>query len=152
MRKTKVLSLMTITALSFTLNGCLIDKINQRLHPKSQMKKTVTDSKQKLPTTALSAQNRIAAVKEYTPSKPSAPIYKESQKTVAKSKKSKKKTYIKKHTKTKKVSKSKVLAPEPYSIEKHEKDPELLGPQTTLKSNPLTKKSDLSSDKKVKKG
>jgi len=34
------------------------------------------------------------------------------------------------------------LKPEPYSLDSNESDPELLGPQSTLKNNPLAKKED----------
>ncbi len=34
------------------------------------------------------------------------------------------------------------LKPEPYSLASKQKDPELLGPQSTLKNNPLAKRSD----------
>lgn len=35
----------------------------------------------------------------------------------------------------------KTLEPEPFSINSKKQDPELLGPQTTLKDNPILKKS-----------
>jgi len=62
-------------------------------------------------------------------------------KKVAKKVKVKKSKHVtKKVTKRKKVIKRKVKQKsEPYSIEKNENDPELLGPQTTLDSNPLSK-------------
>ncbi len=40
----------------------------------------------------------------------------------------------------KKAIAKKIIKDEPFSIKKSKKDPELLGPQTTLKSNPLTQK------------
>jgi len=54
--------------------------------------------------------------------------------------KKKPKKRVKKSKKRVKKRRAHKIAPEPYSIEKNEADPELLGPQTTLDSNPLERK------------
>ena len=73
---------------------------------------------------------------------------KKSVKSIKKIKKSKVKLAAKKSHNTKKRvhnNKPKKLKPEPFSIKSHKADPELLGPQTTLSNNPISKL-----DKKVK--
>ena len=138
----QIRTLITITTISFLMNGCLLDRIQKRLsisqNAKQNNKKVVKDLNQ----TISNSQ------KEYKPSKPTEPIYAQPDKieVVPKNKQIAKKVNIKK---TKKVV-HKVL-PEPYSIKKNESDPELLGPQTTLKSNPLTKKDPLVEKTKSKK-
>ena len=62
---------------------------------------------------------------------------------------SKRKTYIKSNT-SKKVAiirKKHKLKLEPFSIKSKQKDPELLGPQTTLKNNPISKVESSTSNK-----
>ncbi len=53
----------------------------------------------------------------------------------------KKEKYIKRYIKKSRVVRGKIkkFQAEPFSIKSKEKDPELLGPQTTLKNNPLSK-------------
>lgn len=139
----QIRTLITITTISFLMNGCLLDRIQQRLSISQNAKQEKK------------AEHKIEeSKKEYKPSKPTEPIYTQPDKIEvepAKEKviKSTKKTYKPKKTHKKKLVEK--MAPEPYSIEKHESDPELLGPQTTLKSNPLTKK-DISLKKDKKKG
>lgn len=147
MRKTKIISLTTIVALSFGLNGCILDRIKQRLHPKSHKSKKIV-SNNNISQNIQQKQTVLPVEKQYTPSKPTAPIYKNSEKKSVESKKETKHKKIVKKKIIKKHHKPKKIAPEPYSIEKNEQDPELLGPQTTLHSNPLTKKTKAVKDKK----
>ena len=54
-----------------------------------------------------------------------------------------------KNIKKRRVAKNKTnkLKPEPFSIKSNQKDPELLGPQTTLKNNPISKVESATSNK-----
>ncbi|NPA28279.1 MAG: hypothetical protein GXN91_04485 [Epsilonproteobacteria bacterium] len=84
---------------------------------------------------------RVSTAKQ-TPTKKSTPVKNSTPKVTKKStssKSSKSSSSSKKRVKRKPVKKAKkpvVLKPEPFSIERNEEDPELLGPQTTL-DNPL---------------
>jgi len=143
----KFYTLTAIILISFVLNGCILDRIKQRVYAKKQIQKQEQAIKRREATTA--------DKKVYTPSKPTATIYKEEKELSVKHHKVKKasskvKTTKKKYSKKRHYVRKKVkLKPEPYSIEKDEQDPELLGPQTTLDSNPLTNNSKAKeSDKK----
>ncbi len=137
----QIKTLITITTISFLMNGCLLDRIQKRLsisQNAKQNKKIAKDLNQTI----------NSSKKEYKPSKPTEPIYAQPDKIEVSSKKRQinKKVHIKKPKKV--VHK---ILPEPYSIKKNESDPELLGPQTTIKSNPLTKKEPLVEKTKTKK-
>ncbi len=129
------ISILLIVA--FVMNGCLVDRIKQRMQARELMKQR-----------QLKEVETFEKPKLYKPSP--SPLKEESRTTVVK-KKSKKIKKIKKRVKTKvkkkKHTPKKVV--EPYSIEKDEADPELLGPQTTLKSNPLTKKAQSTTTNKM---
>ncbi len=149
MKKRVILIIVSIT---FMLNGCLIDRIKQRLAYKQSIQKRAAEKKE--------VPAKKTKVVKYEPSKPTEPIYKNPEKievtpaaqpaakpAVIPAKKKKptvKKTKKKHYTVRKK--KPRTLKPEPYSISSNEQDPELLGPQTTLKSNPLSQ-----TDKNLKK-
>ncbi len=151
------ISLIIITAL--TMNGCLLDRIKQRQLIQRQLKEQQqhikSNSKSNLGTrsrrASVSLNQQILPTQYakqepvlYTPSASNLAIEKDNyieKRKITTNKKYKKKTtkitkYKKRSTKHKKrVAK---VTQEPYSIEKNEADPELLGPQTTLESNPLT--------------
>ena len=154
----KKILLLTVIV-SIAMNGCVVDRIKQRVYAKKLKeynlhKKQTLAVKQRKVTTTNDVKVVETITKEqpkvlYTPSKPNLKVdnYKKVTKKIKskiKSKvESKEKKVVKKsaskrvkrvHKKVAKVYK------EPYSIEKHESDPELLGPQTTLDSNPLVKK------------
>ena len=160
----RIYTLLTVFLVSILLNGCIVDRIKQRLAVEKQLEtqtQTASVKNQNLGTEASTVkQTYVEAkrkVKTYKPSKPTAPIYANPQQTEVKTAKPKAvvkhKAVVKKvKKKSSKVSKSKVVkkvkhkrkhrvkkvVPEPYSIKKNESDPELLGPQTTLDSNPLS--------------
>ena len=154
----KFYTLTAIIFITFTLNGCILDRMKQRMYAKKQIEKQEQVIAKREGTTRQSASSEK---KVYTPSKATAPIYKEekviSAKPAVKHKRVKKvsskvKATKKKYSKKRKHIRKKVkLKPEPYSIGKDEQDPELLGPQTTLDSNPLTNntKSKVSDKKKI---
>jgi hypothetical protein len=127
--------------IAFLMNGCLVDRIKQRMYAKEVMKKQ-----------QLKEVKTFQKPKLYTPSpspltatqQPAKKVVKKSNKSIKHKKSSAKKTTT--HTHKKRVKKAVI---EPYSIEKDESDPELLGPQTTLKSNPLTKKESSSTTNKM---
>ena len=152
----KFYTLISIIFISFVLNGCILDRIKQRLYAKKQIEKQEEVIKQR-ESKATTVQKATEVKKVYKPSKATAPIYAEENKVevkpVTKYKKAKSsvKTTKKKYSKKRKHKRKKVaLKPEPYSIGKDEQDPELLGPQTTLDSNPLTKNSKVKDSKKKK--
>ena len=160
----RIYTLLTVFLVSILLNGCIVDRIKQRLAVEKQLEtqtQTASVKNQNLGTEASTAKGTYVVakrkVKTYKPSKPTAPIYANPQQTEVKTAKPKAvvkhKAVVKKvKKKSSKVSKSKVVkkvkhkrkhrvkkvVPEPYSIKKNESDPELLGPQTTLDSNPLS--------------
>jgi len=165
----RIYTLLTVFLVSILLNGCIVDRIKQRLAVEKQLEtqtQTASVKNQNLGTEASTVKQtyvvakKVVAkrkVKTYKPSKPTAPIYANPQQTEVKTAKPKAvvkhKAVVKKvKKKSSKVSKSKVVkkvkhkrkhrvkkvVPEPYSIKKNESDPELLGPQTTLDSNPLS--------------
>ena len=174
----KFYTLTTIILISFALNGCIIDRIKQRMFAKKQIEKQEQAIEKKnrkvtqretVPRKSATRQNASKSKKVYKPSKVTAPIYskpeevkvepvvehryKKTAHTVKTSTKSVKKKYTKKkkHISNKKhVAKKVKIKPEPYSIEKDEQDPELLGPQTTMDSNPLTHNTKASDSKKKK--
>jgi PBP1b-binding outer membrane lipoprotein LpoB len=119
-----ILSLILIIA--FFMNGCLVDRIKQRMYVRKLMQQ------QKVQV----VQSFKKPKKLYTPSP--APNLEQSTKSTKKS--IKKKKIVKKRVTKKSKKVIKKVTPEPYSIEKDEAAPELLGPQTTLKSNPLKDK------------
>ena len=150
----KFYTLIAIITVSFFLNGCLADRIKQRLFPekKQQVARQVNDGN-KTEKVQPVKRKAVEPKKTYTPSKPTAPIYTEPKPKVINKVKSSNKSYKKKKSHKKKVYKKKVhkIKPEPYSIGKDEADPELLGPQTTIESNPLTKNSKKADKKKKSK-
>ena len=153
----KLYTLISIIFISFVLNGCILDRIKQRLYAKKQIEKQEQAIKQRESKKATIGQRVPETNRVYKPSKATAPIYTEENKVevkpVTKYKKAKSsvKTTKKKYSKKRKHKRKKViLKPEPYSIGKDEQDPELLGPQTTLDSNPLTKNSKVKDSNKKK--
>jgi len=128
----RIYTIFTLFLIAFLLNGCIIDRIKKRLYVQRQIAKQKQETKKNN-----KLGQKVTSKKVYKPSKVSAPIYTEpkqetkKQRVYSKSKRTvKKRKYVKKKV---------IIKPEPYSIEKNEADPELLGPQTTLKSNPLSK-------------
>jgi len=123
------ISILLIVA--FVMNGCLVDRIKQRMYARELMK-----------------QRQLKEVKTFEKPrlyKPSpSPLKEESEIKVTKKAKN-----VKKKIKRKKKKSAPKKVIEPYSIEKDEADPELLGPQTTLKSNPLTKKAQSTTTNKM---
>ncbi len=136
--------ILSVALISVVMNGCLIDKIKQKIYHKSQKDRDINRKSKKLykPT-----PSTLKVEEKFIENKTIAPSRRE------KSKKSKNSVYksskkVLKKSKTKHIKKK--IKPEPYSIEKDETDPELLGPQSTLDSNPL-KKSKEKVKEKVKK-
>ena len=138
------LSIISITILvAFLMNGCLVNRIKQRIMAQNMQKQAEQNG-------TVAVVNDFNETKLYQPSSANPALYEDVKKNKKRKTTKKKKKYTKKkkrvkttkkkkkYTKSKKVKK---IAPEPYSIEKNEEDPELLGPQTTLKSNPLSKNS-----------
>ena len=171
----KIRVIVLIVGISFLLNGCLADKIRERVY---YLKMRDSKHKQAKSKTRIGKLHKEAKVQEeviqkrfaksntirkkplYMPSK-AEPIEQTEEveivpleeKKITRKKVTKKKIVIKehkeytkkrvKHKKTvKKVVKKTEQKLEPYSIESDENDPELLGPQTTLESNPLKKDID----------
>ena len=136
----KFYTLTTIIFISFVLNGCILDRIKQRMYAKKQIEKQEQVIAQRESKTT-TKQSLYESKKVYKPSKVTAPIYSDSNDVEVKHKKSNSsvKKNKKKYSKKRRHIRKKVkLKPEPYSIGKDEQDPELLGPQTTMDSNPLT--------------
>lgn len=133
----RIYTIFVIFLSALMLNGCLIDRIKQRLYYEKILKQ-----KQHLPK---------KRVKVYKPSKPNSELYAKPDniEVIPKESKIKKKRSKKHYVKKVKKEKGYKITKEPYSISDNEKDPELLGPQTTLKSNPLTKKSLEEKKKKI---
>ena len=140
----KFYTLTTVILISFLLNGCILDRIKQRIYAKKQIKKQEQVIKQRERRASL-GQRASDSKKVYKPSKATEPIYAEPNevevKPEVKYNKAKSSVSTKKTNKKKYKRKKVKLKPEPYSIGKDEQDPELLGPQTTMDSNPLTKNS-----------
>ena len=153
----KLYTLISIIFISFVLNGCILDRIKQRIYAKKQIQKQEQIINQR-ESKATTLKKATEAKKVYKPSKATDPIYAEENKievkqptTKYKKDKSSMNTIKNKYSKKIKHTRKKVaLKPEPYSIGKDEQDPELLGPQTTLDSNPLTKNSKVKDSKKKK--
>ena len=132
----KFSTISILLILSFLMNGCLVNRIKKRVYQ---------NERQQL------QENNVTEVVEtiqepvlYTPT-PAQPITENKIRTIKKKKKVKKvkkkpKKRVKKSKKRVKKRRAHKIVPEPYSIEKNEADPELLGPQTTLDSNPLERK------------
>jgi len=138
----QIRTLITITTISFIMNGCLLDRIQQRLSVSQNVKQN--KKVEQKDTNAPIKESK----KEYKPSKPTEPIYTQPDKIEV----TPQKPRVTKTIKRKKVKKvAHKITAEPYSIKKNESDPELLGPQTTLKSNPLTKKEPIIAKNKNKK-
>ena len=137
----RIYTLFIIFLSALMLNGCLIDRIRQRLYYKQHTKKVQQYHKK----TTIRKKVYVAQKRVYKPSKPTAPIYKEPKKRV---KIVRKKVKKRRHY-TKKIHKKHILVKEPYSISSNEADPELLGPQTTLESNPLKGKNLKPKKKKI---
>ncbi len=117
-----------LSALSFTIffSGCSIHRF---VGVKKENKKIVKREIKQNSINVHKTKPKIA--KQYT--------IKDEEKSDKKVKK--KKIYTKRNL-SKKVAikrKSHKLKPEPFSIKSNEQDPELLGPQTTLKNNPISK-------------
>ena len=167
----KFYTLTTIILISFALNGCILDRIKQRMFAKKQIEKQEQaiekkNSKAKATVQQSARRSDAKSKKVYKPSKPTAPIYSKPEevkvepkvehtykktKTVTKKRvKTVKKKHIKHAKHQKHVRKKVKIKPEPYSIEKDEQDPELLGPQTTMDSNPLTHNAETIKSKKKK--
>jgi len=142
----RIYTIFTLFLIAFLLNGCIVDRIKKRIFVQRQIAKQKQEAEKnnKLRQKAITEKNKV-----YKPSKPSVPLYTEEnnvkvQSKVKKSVHKKHKKIVKKH----KYAKKKVtIKPEPYSIEKNEGDPELLGPQTTLKANPLSKIEKITKEK-----
>ncbi len=143
----KIKIFISISLVAFLMNGCVIDRIKQRLYMKQQHKKIDVkkeDKKQELykpSKSPLLVEEMILPIEEAPDNKP---VSNSSVKKVKVAKKSSKREVAKR-----KVHSVKKQNPEPYSIEKNENDPELLGPQTTMESNPLTKVNIDESKKKI---
>ena len=144
----RIYTILTVTLISLLLNGCILDRIKQRMAAKQQIEKQrqQTMNKKKL------GQEVLKKEKVYTPSKATAPIYANPNNIEVSHKTVKKISQVKKSKKHKHITKVKKVIPEPYSIKKGDSDPELLGPQTTLKSNPLTINKKIEKSNKKSKG
>ncbi len=138
--------ILSVALISVVMNGCLIDRIKQKVYHKSLKNRDINRRSKKLykPTpSTLKVEEKFIENKTIAPSRrEKSKISKKSKNSVDKSSKK-----VAKKSKTKHIKKK--IKPEPYSIEKDETDPELLGPQSTLDSNPL-KRSKEKVKKKVK--
>ena len=146
-------TILIILISSFILNGCLADRIKQRLYVREYAKHTMIKHHNKKYKNIKVEESFIDAPKEEyiisapTPTRSYTPVVVEEKKIVKKRvkkrviKKHKKKRVAKKRIKKYKKIKKKISHEEPFSIKKDEADPELLGPQTTLKANPLVSKT-----------
>ncbi len=148
-------TILIILISSFILNGCLADRIKQRLYAREYAKHTmIKHHNKKYKNIKVEESFSYAPKEEYIISAPTTtrsytPTVVTKEKRVVK--KYKKKKVIKKRIKKKRVAKKrikkykkikkKISHEEPFSIKKDEADPELLGPQTTLKANPLVSKT-----------
>ncbi|HGZ70450.1 MAG TPA: hypothetical protein ENL00_03295 [Nitratifractor sp.] len=153
--------ILLLLIVGFFMNGCLADRIKQRMYY-LQMKDKIAKQKNR---------NRLKTRREFTAGskvkhdatyKKEKKLYQPSQREtikpipdveeislgshksrkVVKKKKKKNVRKAKVSRKSKKSKKPVKKTYEPYSIEDEKKDPELLGPQTTLESNPLLEDKD----------
>jgi len=153
------ISIISLTVIfAFLMNGCLIDRIKQRRMLAEQMEKNRQSKlikrssklgvRAKRTTLYKPSSNNVEVPPTLTQNRQPllyTPSSIEDNNFKTKTKKYTKKSSINKtkkvQKKRKKVNKNrkkvKKVTHEPYSIEKNEADPELLGPQTTLKENPL---------------
>ncbi len=152
----KFYTLTTIILISFVLNGCILDRIKQRIYAKKQIEKQEQAIKRRESKSSL-REKASESKKVYKPSAATAPIYTDSNEVEVKHESKHKKSNLsikkakKKYSKKREhINKKVKLKPEPYSIGKDEQDPELLGPQTTISSNPLTKNSKVKDSNKKK--
>ena len=133
-----------IASISLVMNGCVVDRIKQRVYAK-KLKEYKLQQQKRLSAKDLKNIKVIETIERkpkvlYTPFKPvvEEPVrYKKVSTNNMKSHKKVSTNSKKSHKKTSHIVKKEYK--EPYSIEQNENDPELLGPQTTLKSNPLFK-------------
>jgi len=147
----KFYTLTIIILISFFLNGCIIDRLKQRIYAKNQIEKQKQIIKHRESKTTKIGSKASKIKKSYEPSKATAPIYAEPDKIEVKPIEKNQKSNISRKKRYAKHIKNKVkLKLEPYSIEDSEQDPELLGPQTTISSNPLTNNSKNKDSKKKK--
>lgn len=126
--------ILSVTLISFIMNGCIIDRIKQRVYHKSKKNIDVNKKSKKIykPT-----KSELKVEEKFIENKPVVKTRSEKVKKSVKSNHSSSKKVAKK-SKVKHIKKKTTkIKPEPYSIEKDETDPELLGPQSTLDSNPL---------------
>ena len=137
----RLYTILTLLIVAFLMNGCLVDRIKQRMYARELMKKQQLQEVEtfKKPKLYSPSPSPLTATQQ-----PVKKVVKTTTKTLPTKKSTKRK--ITKQKKKKRVKKPVV---EPYSIEKDEADPELLGPQTTLKSNPLTKRESSSTTNKM---
>ncbi len=128
-----------VMIISFFFSGCAlingVKKIITPYHPSSQAKVVEISEKK---------HQKVVQIKQIAREKEISKIKSQVQTKKKFQKKDKATKFYKKIHK--KIAKKR-LKEEPFSIKSKEKDPELLGPQTTWKNNPLTKKEEL-----IKKG
>jgi hypothetical protein len=157
--------ILLLIIVGFFMNGCLADRIKQRMYYLKMKDKIAQQHKnraiksQKLTRSSVeNKENDIVNRNQKKLYEPSAPeviqpisdveevtLVSEQKKQVVKKKKKaiSKSNGVRKNKKVKKSKKKeKKKSYEPYSIEDDKKDPELLGPQTTLESNPLLEQKD----------
>ena len=117
---------LVVLGMAFLVNGCALDNLRKFsfFHKKAVVGKAEKVVKKENNTTA-----KVAKMSKITKKKKSI----QNNSNVKKVNTVKSKTIHKIHK-----SKPKKLKPEPFSIKSHKEDPELLGPQTTLKANPIT--------------
>jgi len=117
---------LVVLGMAFLVNGCALDNLRKFsfFHKKTVVGKAEKVVKKESNTTA-----KTDTMSKITKEKKSIKV----SSNVKKVKTVKSKT-IHKIDK----AKPKKLKPEPFSIKSHKEDPELLGPQTTLKANPIT--------------
>jgi hypothetical protein len=150
--------LTLIISTAFIFNGCaLIDRLFAQNAKKKTIKTTnvnyqkITSQNSVTNNKKLASGKLVAKKKKY-----SKKYYAKKKKRVKYTNKKTKKYYAKKRKKLKYTKKKmkkyytkrkkyikKFIAYEPYSLERNELDPELLGPQTTITKNPLLKKKAL---------
>jgi len=147
----RAIILTFIISSAFLFNGCaLIDRffaqnvkketlINKTDYQEVVNEKKVTKKTKKLASGKLVAKKKKYTKKYYTKKRKTKKYYAKKKRKKLYSKKKRLKKY---YSKRKKYIK-KFIAYEPYSLEKNELDPELLGPQTTFTNNPLIKKKAL---------
>lgn len=157
--KIRVLGLLVLTGI--IMNGCLADRIKQRIYMKKMQQERVAHQIQKNKKRDLKATQSSQTVENFDAhpkdvkaeevvvekqkrvqsySKPKYKTKREQKKapTLSTGENSKSNKRVTKKNKKRKT-KVKKMVREPYSIGNHKTDPELLGPQTTLKTNPLAK-------------